>query len=270
MPWYGVIALMGVTYRITRRRFQVSAAYGSARVAGLGDLLRGRLLADRGLILGRVGHAARPSKGEALRWLLSPRVPSEWAVRVCSAAFGSRRQAGDLLRINDFVHLATFAPAGGGKSVSVLYPNLLSYAGNCVVVDPKGELYKLTHKHRRKQFGHTIVRLDPARLFGPNGDTFNPLDWIDPKRPEFIDVCRDVANMIVTRTGKEIDPYWTDAAENVICAFIAYICALEGNPAARNLRGVRAQIANRESYTNALATMRQTEGFYGVVEELGQ
>ena len=43
--------------------------------------------------------------------------------------------------------------------------------------------------------------------------------------------------MLVVRTGKEIDPHWCDSAENVICAFIAYICALEGNPAARNLRG---------------------------------
>ena len=43
--------------------------------------------------------------------------------------------------------------------------------------------------------------------------------------------------MLVMRTGKEMDPHWTDSAENVICAFIAYICALEGDPAARNLAG---------------------------------
>ena len=257
--------------RLTRRRWQV-IRLATARHArpGWRDLLSGKLLARPGPDPrpGR-SHAARPTKGQALRSLLSPRVPSEWAVRLCSAAFLGSRRAGDFIRINDFVHLATFAPAGGGKSVSVLVPNLLSYDGNCVVIDPKGELFKLTAEHRQKQFGHTIVRLDPARLYGPGADSFNPFDWIDPKRPDFIDVCRDLANMLVVRTGKEMDPHWCDSAENVICAFIAYICALEGNPAARNLRGVRAQIASRENYARALEVMQQHDGFYGVLEELG-
>jgi type IV secretion system protein VirD4 len=268
-PAVGIIVLLGLTWRICQRRWQVTGAYGTARVAGLPDLMAGGLLADRGLVLGRVSHAARPSKSQALHSLLSPGVPSEWAVRLCVSAFLGSRRAGDFIRINDFVHLATFAPAGGGKSVSVLYPNLLSYEGNCVVVDPKGELYKLTAKHRKQQFGHTIVRLDPAMLYGPGGDCFNVFDRIDPKRPDFIGVCRDLANMLVLRTGKEMDPHWCDSAENVITAFIAYICALEGNSDARNLRGVRAQVASRDNYTQALEVKQQTGGFYGVLEELG-
>ena len=265
---YGMIVLLGITYRMTRRRWQVSGSYGTARLAGLHDLLAGRLLCRRGLILGRIGHTARPSKGQALRSLLSPGVPSEWAVRQFFSAFFGSRRAGDFIRINDFVHLATFAPAGGGKSVSVLVPNLLSYDGNCVVIDPKGELYQADAKHRRKQFGHRIVRLDPAWLCGPGADSFNPFDWIDPRSRDFIEQCRDLANMLVVRTGKEHDPHWNDSAENVIAAFIAYICALEGNPAARNLRGMRTQLASRANYEAALEVMQQHEGFYGVLEQL--
>jgi type IV secretion system protein VirD4 len=269
-PAYGVIALVGIAYRMTRNRWQSSWAYGTARAAGLSDLLAGNMLADRGLILARAGNSAKPSKGQALRSLLSPRVASEQAVRLCSAALFGTRRADDFIRVTDFVHLATFAPAGGGKSVSVLYPNLLSYDGNCVVIDPKGELYAKTHKHRANEFGHTIVRLDPAGLYGPGADCFNPLNWIDPKRADFIEQCRDVANQLVIRTGKEMDPHWCDSAENVICAFIAYICALEGNPDARNLHGVRQQIASRENYAAALEVMRAQEGlFHGVLEEMG-
>ena len=266
---FAIIVFLGIIYRACRKRFQVSGSYGTARVAGFSDLLAANLLCDRGLILGRVGYTERPSKGQAIRSLLSPRVPSESALRLCLAAFGSRRQAGDFIRIRDFVHLATFAPAGGGKSVSVLYPNLLSYDGNCVVIDPKGELYELTHEHRRREFGHTIVRLDPAGLYGRGADKFNPLDFIDANRPDFIDMCRDLANQLVVRTGKEIDPHWPDSAENLICAFIAYICALEGNPDARNLHGVREQIANRETYAAALEVMQTQEGFHGVLADLG-
>ena len=264
---YAIIALVGMTYRLTRRRWQPGGSHGTARLAGLVDLFYGRLLCERGLILGRVAQAARPTKGQALRGLFSLRIPSEWAVRQWAAAFLGSRRAGDFIRVNDFVHLGTFAPAGGGKSVAVLVPNLLSYQGNCVVVDPKGELYKLTHKHRKRQFGHTIVRLDPAQLFGPGADRFNPFDWIDPRRPDFIDVCRDLANMLVVRTGKEMDPHWCDSAENVICAFIAYICALEGNRAARNMHGVRRQLASRENYSRALEVMQQHNGFHGVLQQ---
>jgi type IV secretion system protein VirD4 len=271
-PLYGGIAVLGLAYQASRRRWRPSGAYGTARTAGLSDLLAGNLLAERGLILGRVGNAAKPSKMQALRWLLSSRVSAEWAVRGFSSAFFGSRRIGDFLRIKDFVHLSTFAPAGAGKSVSVLVPNLLSYDGNCVVIDPKGELFELTSAHRAKQFGHTIVRLDPARLwdkqYGP-GDSFNPFDFINSKRADFIEVCRDLANMLVVRTGKEMDPHWCDSAENVICAFIAYICALEGNPDARNLRGVRSQLASRENYNSALEVMQQQTGFHGVLEELG-
>jgi type IV secretion system protein VirD4 len=76
--------------------------------------------------------------------------------------------------------------------------------------------------------------------------------------------------MLVVRTGKEQDPHWCDSAENVIAAFVAYICALEGNPEARNIRQVRAQLASRANYDRALEVMQQNEGFYGVLEELGQ
>jgi type IV secretion system protein VirD4 len=267
---YGIIALLGVTYHMTRPRWRASGSHGTARVSGLGDLLAGRLLCRHGLVLGRAGQTARPTKGQALRALFWPGVPSEWAVRQFCAAFFRSRQAGDFIRINDFVHLATFAPAGGGKSVSTLVPNLLSYSGNCVIIDPKGELYRLTARHRRKVFGHRIVRLDPALMLGPGADRFNPFDGIDPRSRDFIGQCRDIANMMVVRTGQEHDPHFNESAENAIAAFIAYICALEGNPACRNPRGMRAQLASRANYEAALDIMRQHEGFFGVLEQLSQ
>jgi type IV secretion system protein VirD4 len=267
---YGLIVLAGIVWRICQKRWQASGNYGSARVSGWRDLMRGRLLSDRGLILGRLGGMPAVSRGQALRSLMLPGLPSEWAVRQFFATFLGSRQPGEFIRINDFIHLATFAPAGGGKSVSVLYPNLLSYEGNCVVIDPKGELFAQTAAHRQNRFGHTIVRLDPARLFGPGGDSFNPFDWVNPQSPEFIEVCRDMANMLVVRTGKELDPHWCDSAENVIATFIAYVCALEGNPEARNLRGMRSHLASRAAYERDIGIMQQNEGFYGVLQQMGQ
>ena len=266
---YGLIALAGIAYRLTRKRWQSSWAYGTSRAASYFDLLMGKMLRKRGLTLGRAGCVEKPSKRQALWSLFSPGISSEHAIQLCFAAMFGTRRLDDFVRIDDFVHLGTFAPAGGGKSVSVLPPNLFSYDGNCVIHDPKGELYALTHEHREREFGHTSVRLDPAMLCGAGGDHLNPLDFINPESPDFLEACRDLANMLVVRTGKEMDPHWNDSAENVITAFIAYVCALEGNPEARNLHNVRQQVASRENYATALEVMQAQDGFYGVLSELG-
>jgi type IV secretion system protein VirD4 len=223
-----------------------------------------------GWFMGRTGYLEKPTPGQAIRSLLSPFVPSELAARQFFVAVGGSRFGGNsFIRINDGVHGAVFAPAGAGKTTRVLAPNLLSYAGNCVVVDPKGDLFELTAGHRRRQFGHTIVRLDPARRSGPKANCFNPLDFIDPRADDFIDLCRDLANMLVVRTGKEPEAFWADAAETLIAAFSAHVCAGEPKKELRNLRAMRTLIASRQNYAFALEAMQNNEDFHGVLQQLG-
>lgn len=267
-PPFGCIALLGIAWRTFRPPRQLSDAYGSAAFADRRDVDRGAMLNETGLILGRQGLLPRPTRRQALGSLVNPLVDSEQAAHDCFAAFLGQRSDG-FIRVPDPVHLLTVSPAGGGKTTNTLAPNLFSYNGNCVVVDPKGELFKLTAEHRHKRFGHRIVRLDPARLYGP-GDCLNPLDWIDPRQLDFIDRCRDLANMLVTRTGLEHEAHFLDSAENVIAAFTAYICATEGNPAARNLRGVRTFLASRDLYNGSLLRMQENENFYGILQQFGQ
>ena len=60
--------------------------------------------------------------------MFSDSMPPESGVFLFLSAFGGSRWVSDhMIRIRDFVHLATFAPTGRGKGVSVLIPNLLSY-----------------------------------------------------------------------------------------------------------------------------------------------
>lgn len=269
-PAAGWLVLIVAAWQRCRRGWQVTGNYGTARIADWRDLARGKLMCRRGLILGRLGFVPPPSRGEALRALCNPLVGSERACQMVYSAFLDRWWKNDgFIRINDFTHLGTFAPAGGGKTVSTLAPNLLAYNGNCVVIDKGGELYQLTHKHRQAKFGHTVVRLDPGQLFGPGGDCFNVFTAIDPHALDCIGRCRDLANMIVVRTGLEHDPHFPDSAENMIAAFSAYVRICEGDPAAINLKGMRAQIVSKVNYTAALERMREIEEFHGILQELG-
>jgi type IV secretion system protein VirD4 len=250
----------------------VSGNFGTARLGTWADLIRGKLTASNtGLIMGRLGLMPPATRWQAIRALCSPFVDSESACRMVFSSFLDQGWGDDgFMRINDFTHLLTCAPAGGGKSVSTLVPNLLTYVGNCVVLDKGGELYKLTAKHRRKRFGHETPRIDPASLMGPGADSLNILDWVKPNRKEFIGQSRDLANMTVARTGLEHEVHFLDSAENVIAAMFAYVAAAEGDPAARNLRGVRTQLASRANYDAAVERLQQMDGFDGVLADLGQ
>jgi type IV secretion system protein VirD4 len=246
----------------------VSDSYGSATVATMRMMERGGLLADNGLILGRCVREAPPFK-TALVKLFSPFTRSDLACRYFLAAVFSDRWLSDrLIRVNNHVHLLTCSPAGGGKGVAALIPNLLSYRGNCVIVDPKGELFKATAKHRRNKFGKKIYRLDPFNVCGPGGDTLNPFDFIDARDDDFLDDCRAFANQIIIREGDEKQPHFNDMAELNLTALTAFVCACEHNKKRRHLGTLRGIASTREIYNQAVEVMSQTEGFNGVIRRL--
>lgn len=68
-------------------------------------------------------------------------------------------------------HLLAVAPTRSGKSTTVIVPNLLRYQGSCVVLDPKGELYRDTSAWRGRD-GREVYRIAP---FEEQTHGFNPL-----------------------------------------------------------------------------------------------
>ena len=269
VPIMFFLIVVGLLWNKARRVVGSGWSHGSARIARIGDLVRYRLLANDGLILGTTGLLPRPSIKEGLSALWSS-ASAEWGCRQFLAALGGSLWVTDrMIRIDSFTHLATFAPTGRGKGVSVLLPNLLSYRHSCLVTDPKGELYALTAAHRRQKFGHHTFRLDPFGICGPGSDVFNPLDFIDDKADDFLDQCRDLADMLILRSGKEPDPHWNDSARMVVTAFIAYVCACETNPKKRTMDTVRDLVSSRSTYSIAVGIMQQVNTHGGIVQRLG-
>jgi type IV secretion system protein VirD4 len=266
-PWLLVLAILGVAWR-NSRGWRGSWSHGTARMATMQDLIgRGMLRGDDGIIIGRAGMLAHVTRWQAIRSLFSLSVPSDTAVgQFASAFYGSRWMAERIIRIKDAVHCAAFSRTGGGKGVSVVIPNLLSYRGSVVVIDPKCENFFKTFQ-RRKRMGSTIVRLDPMLLGGPGAASFNPLSFIDAKAPDFLDQCRDLANMLVVRQGTEHEPHWNDSAELVLTAMICFVCACEADPAERTLATVRILVSDRDKFAKAIEVMRRMDN--EVVRRLG-
>jgi type IV secretion system protein VirD4 len=268
---FPVIRLLVVCFAAWRRHSQgtVSDSYGWAATASLSQMESGGLLCEDGLILG-CSLADPPSLAAGVSGLFSPWNRSGFACRTFFASvFGGKWLSNRLIRVNNYVHLLTCSPAGGGKGIAALIPNLLSYRGNCVVVDPKGELFRATARHRHRKFGHRIIRLDPFGVCGPGGDSLNPFDFIDHRADDFVDECRDLGDMLVIRQHDEKDPHWNESACNNITALSCFVCGAEPDRSKRHLGTVRAIAASRNKYALAVEIMQQTESCQGVIAMLG-
>jgi type IV secretion system protein VirD4 len=264
----GILAI-GVAWRRLRRR-EAATSHGSARVATQAEIAGSGLYGGGSdtLIFGRA-LGEKPSRLPALASLLWPFHRSEDAVDQFTAAFlGGRAYRDRFLTVRDFTHILTVAPAGSGKGVGSVILNLLHYRGNTLVFDPKGENFRETHRHRRAAFGHRIIRLDPTGMHGP-GDTFNPFDLLNPARNDFVESCRDVASMMVVRTGKEHDTHFLDACEIVCMSIIAFICSCVADRAKRNFSTFRMIVSSPKNYADALEVMRGRPECQGVIELLG-
>ncbi len=230
----GGIGYIGIAIALfalyAKRGYGRLTAFGTARWANVDDLrAAGMLDANSGLIIGRVMGGGKPPFRTAIQELFSSWVSSKEACEQFLASIRLRRKAKlnpALVRMPKAVHTAVFAPTGVGKGVSCVIPFLLASDESAVVVDFKGENYRLTAEHRRKAFGHRIVVLDPFKLVSQAPQTFNPLDFIDKDSPTAIDECLDLAKALVIRTGQETDPHWVDSAESWISALIAPGCPL--------------------------------------------
>lgn len=125
-------------------------------------------------------------------------------------------------------HLLTVAPTRSGKSTTTIVPNLVRYRGSCVVLDPKGELYRDTAGWRAANVG-PVYRIAP---FAEMTDAFNPL--MTMARPSD---ARELAELIVPDDPHASDFFKLDAVP-FLAALMWFVAQTAPLPY-RNLAEVR-------------------------------
>ena len=88
------------------------------------------------------------------RWLRN--TTAMYGLPICSGA-----GYGDLLRLNPAGSLITVSGAGGGKTVSWVFPNLFFSRKTFIINDVKGEIYQKCAKVREIFFGRGQIFIDP-------------------------------------------------------------------------------------------------------------
>jgi type IV secretion system protein VirD4 len=270
MPWAaGLLALVTLSLS-ARKKYTQYTAHGTARWADASDLEQAGMLAGKpGLILGRV-YVPRPGFLRSLNKLFDGKVSALLACELFVRSMRKLQPQSDtaLVQLSNAVHVMVVAPTGVGKGVSCVIPFLKSCPDSCVVIDPKGENYKITAEHRRQAFGHRIVRLDPFGVCGKGSDSFNPLDQIMADSNFVIDDARALANALVIRSGEEKDPHWTDSAELWIGA-VATTVALYGEQSDRSLQTMRAILTNPSKMAAVIKLMCESNACGGMVARIG-
>ena len=139
--------------------------------------------------------------------------------------------------------LLTCAGTGAGKGTSVVVPNLLTYPGSAIVIDPKGELADLTAAYRRDVLGQKVVVLDPARSCRKIPEdlrgSYNPLACLEKGDDRTISRARTIAEGLVIPNPQAADPFWDDSARDFIQSVILYMVAMDMAPARRTLTLLR-------------------------------
>lgn len=138
-------------------------------------------------------------------------------------------------------HLMTIAPTGSGKGRSVIIPNLLHFEGPVIVVDPKGENFKVTAR-RRREMGQAVYVLDPFRVMVDKSDCLNPLDIFDLSNADVETDAQMIAELLSGDSFSAREPFWDISGRGLYSGLITFIADPDPEGAkkyARNLSSIK-------------------------------
>ncbi len=180
--------------------------------------------------------ANRQARSPLARWaqpdaILQPEW--EWTSGAPTLLIG-RYQNKLIGRRGDDRHVITVAGSRAGKGRSLILPNLATWPGSVIAVDPKGELARKTARWRAEGLKQSVAILDPYGVSGWRSASYNPLSDLNPSSKTFIDDVALVADALILDDPR--DRHWTDSAKNLIRALILYMFVSGGDVSLPRLR----------------------------------
>lgn len=227
LPEQGVKAKENTTTKTQRRRTTPPRSRGRSGPRGGDRLLLGWRLEAENVPIG-FGDAAAPPE-----------------------------QAGDPIWLEGEGHVITVAPTGAGKGRGGLIPNLLTYEGPAIVIDPKGEACHVTAR-RRREMGQEVHIIDPFGVVSDQSDSLNPLDAFDIPGIEPSSLAMEIAKQLSGGNMSLPDPFWDIRAHDLAAGVISAVASIHKG-ADRTLQRVRRYLkADDPAY--GLAKLLDAEG----------
>jgi type IV secretion system protein VirD4 len=176
-------------------------------------------------VLPRGWNADAEPRAPLARWAQDHEIlRPEWMYeRGASTLLLGRYRQSLIGRRGDDRHVITVAGSRAGKGRSLILPNLATWPGSLICVDPKAELARKTARWRHAGLGQDVYVLDPFGISGFRTAAYNPFNDLDPRSPTFLDDVALIADALIIDDPK--DRHWTDAAKNFVRACILYMFA---------------------------------------------
>lgn len=174
---------------------------------------------------------------------------------------------GDLVGVLDDRHIITVAGSRAGKGRSAIVPNLLTYPGSMLVIDPKGDLARLTAT-RRIRMGHRVHVLDPFNVSGvarAYPGTFNPLRLLHFDSPTLVEDAGLIADSLVIKEKGEKDPHWNESARRLIETLVLHVATDPGHEGRRDLVSV-SDLLDRAAEPAIVDELEQNSAARGAVQ----
>ena len=159
----------------------------------------------------------------------------------------------ELLSYNGDRHGIIAAPNRSGKGTAAIVPNLLSYEGSMVVVDPKGENAMMTAKHRMEMWQevHIFAPWDITASTGIAPSRFNPMDMLKADDPDLAENTLLLADAIMVTTGGD-NMFWEESSKSRLMGVIGFVATDPDEEGRRDLGRVRDLLMLDKEDTDAL------------------
>jgi hypothetical protein len=187
-------------------------------------------------------------------------------------------------------HVLLVSGTRGGKGTGIIIPNLCLWPGSAIVIDPKGENATVTARRRGSGSDYAYGLHQTVRILDPFGEVqldpslkarYNPLDAIDPSSDFAVDDAGRIAAALVVVENRN-DPFWEQAARNLIKALILHVLTSKNFEGRRNLVSVwrllrqgdwltveRARKAGQDKIPSGLTLlwhgMKRNEAYNGLI-----
>nr|BDH38355.1 type IV secretory system conjugative DNA transfer family protein [Acidovorax sp. SUPP3334] len=134
---------------------------------------------------------------------------------------------GKFLMMNEPKFIMLVAPTRSGKGVGTIIPNLLNWNQSCIVVDIKGENFKVTSGFRARH-GQEIYKFAP---FEEDFQThcWNPLSYVSRDPRFMVGELQSIGYMLYPKKDGDTAAFFNDTARNLFVALCLY-CYESGYP----------------------------------------
>lgn len=168
-----------------------------------------------------------------------------------------------VLRFENETHTLVISPAGGGKTVYLVVPQLGLVNMPMLVTDMKGELTAITARWRQERMGHRVRVLNPPAAWPHPSDTYNPCDIVledlvtDP-RDALLDAMAIALQLIPEPPRTDVNAYFRQGARNIVSFTILALAVRY--PSDCNLPEAQRFVTNPVAFRNLCEEMKDGHG----------